>query len=202
MERPDEHVPAAAELRRPADRPRARKACLPAAGEREHGDRVHLRPWRVRRLARDARQGGGRLRGGDPRPPVRERSARPRDRRHRRASQPAHLQRRHRPAAPEHRDRLGRVARGVFAGAPRRTPRPRRDLHRRWGARQTLGAARHRRGRHRVRRATCTTPKRLATWWRCAPNRASWGCIRTGARKASRPNRPGRKSSATTTART
>ncbi len=32
VERPDEHVPAAAELRRPADRPRARKARLPSRG--------------------------------------------------------------------------------------------------------------------------------------------------------------------------
>ena len=118
------------------------------------------------------------------------------------APQPAHLERRRRPAAAEHRDRVERVARGELAAAPRRARRPRRDLRRRAGARPALGAARHRRGRDRVRRATCTTPKRPATWWRCAPNRASWGCIRTGARKASRPKRPGRKSSATTTART
>ena len=47
--------------RRPAH---ARK---PPRGGREHGDRVHLRPRRVRRLARPARQGRERLRGGHPR---------------------------------------------------------------------------------------------------------------------------------------
>ena len=74
VERPDEHVPAPADLRRPPDRPRAREARGPAAGERQHGDPVHLRPRRVRRLARHARQGRLRLRGGDPRSPLRERS--------------------------------------------------------------------------------------------------------------------------------
>ncbi len=41
-----------------------RRAGQPPGGRRQHGHRVHLRPRRVRRLARAARQGRGRLRGG------------------------------------------------------------------------------------------------------------------------------------------
>ena len=67
------------------------------------------------------------------------------------APQPAQLERRRRPAAAEYRDRVERVARGELAAAPRRARRPRRDLRRRAGARPALGAARHRRGRDRVR---------------------------------------------------
>ena len=40
------------------------RAGEPPAGRGEHRDRVHLRPRRVRRLARPARQGRGRVRGG------------------------------------------------------------------------------------------------------------------------------------------
>ena len=49
---------------RPPHRPRHAHARKPAGGGREHGDRVHLRPRRVRRLARPARQGRERLRRG------------------------------------------------------------------------------------------------------------------------------------------
>ena len=49
---------------RPPHRPCAAHAGKPPGGRRQHGDRVHLRPRRVRRLARPARQGRGRLRGG------------------------------------------------------------------------------------------------------------------------------------------
>ena len=53
-------------------------ARLPTAGAREHRRAVHLRPRRVRRLARDARQGRIGLRGGDPRAARRPRlSSRP-----------------------------------------------------------------------------------------------------------------------------
>ncbi len=48
-----------------AYRPCARRAGEPPAPGRQHGGRVHLRPWRVRRLAWPARQGRERVRGGD-----------------------------------------------------------------------------------------------------------------------------------------
>ncbi len=49
--------------RRPPHRPRAEHARKPPRGRRQHRGRVHLRPRRVRRLARAARQGRRRLRG-------------------------------------------------------------------------------------------------------------------------------------------
>ena len=49
---------------RPPHRPGPAHARKPPRGRGEHGDRVHLRPRRVRRLARPARQGRQRLRGG------------------------------------------------------------------------------------------------------------------------------------------
>ena len=48
----------------------------PPGGGGEHGDRVHLRSRRVRRLARAARQGRLRLRGGHPRAAARQGSPR------------------------------------------------------------------------------------------------------------------------------
>ena len=62
---------------RPPHRPASCRRCdSRPRGRRQHGHRVHLRPRRVRRLARAARQGRGRLRGGDPRAADRQGPAR------------------------------------------------------------------------------------------------------------------------------
>ncbi len=60
----------------PPHRPRPAHAGKPPGGGGEHRDRVHLRPRRVRRLARAARQGRERLRGGHPRAADRQGPAR------------------------------------------------------------------------------------------------------------------------------
>ena len=86
----------------------------PARGG-EHGRAVHLRPRRVRRLARPARQGRGGLRGGDPGAADRQRPAR---RAYLGDPPPAHaadLERGRGAAAAEDRQRLGCVALGTAA---------------------------------------------------------------------------------------
>ena len=96
----------------------------PPGGRGEHGDRVHLRPRRVRRLARAARQGRRRLRGGHPRAADRQglraalltqRPRTPRD--------PADLERRPRAAAADDRERLDALAPRA-ALLPHRRPAP------------------------------------------------------------------------------
>ena len=98
---------------------RARDARKPPPRGREHDRRLHLRSRRVRRLARPARQGRRRLRRGHPRAARHQglhRQLQPRAGR----AQPDHLERRHRTAAAEHRERIRQLARGPALRAPRR----------------------------------------------------------------------------------
>ena len=69
-------LPEAAARRRRAGRPRPARAPQPSRRRARHDRAVHLRPWRVRRVARSARQGRGGVRRGDPDPALRQGPAR------------------------------------------------------------------------------------------------------------------------------
>jgi hypothetical protein len=129
---------------RPAHRKRPAHAGQPPEGGGQHGGRVHLRPRRVRGIARPAREGRRRLRGGDPRAADGERPSR---HPHARAANPthaAHLERRHRPAAADDRHRLERLAARPALRAHRSAPRSRERACRPVSAGSAIRAPRHR----------------------------------------------------------
>ncbi len=155
-------------------------------GRGQHGDRVHLRPRRVRRLARPARQGRGAYEEGirvplivkDPRGVLtREPEA---------AAHPADLERRRRAAVADDRQRVGRLAR---AGALR-TPRRTRSTSRRSSPTPTRPAAptcctRPTRPSPSTR-SNRTPPTRRCTWSRCARPQAKYATYSSWAAKGHR----------------
>ena len=184
---------------RSAHRPGPAHPRKPSGGGSEHGDRVHLRPRRVRRLARPAGQGCERLRGGPTRAVAREGSAREADERARNDAHAADLERRCRAAAADDRHRLRSMAPGSALLAHRRAARPcghpRRTPKRRAGRSSCTPPTRP----SPSSRSNLTPPTRRCTSSRCARRRPSSRRTRTGLTKGSPRSRKGRKSSCTTT---